>query len=71
LKELPHGFYLTNDINTTACLAILTSYFSAGFKIKGIGCTSVIKPTALLLPINIVEDFIKPLSLNFRLLEIF
>jgi F-type H+-transporting ATPase subunit a len=62
----------TNDINTTACLAILTSltYFSAGFKIKGIGYCYV-KPTALLLPINIVEDFIKPLSLNFRLFEIF
>jgi F-type H+-transporting ATPase subunit a len=72
LLELPHGEFSapTNDINTTACLAILTSltYFSAGFKIKGIGYFKrYVKPTALLLPINIVEDFIKPLSLNFRL----
>ena len=44
------------------------TYFSAGFKIKGIGYFKrYVKPTALLLPINIVEDFIKPLSLNFRL----
>ena len=60
----------TNDINTTACLAILTSlaYFFAGFKIKGIGYFArYIKPAPFFLPINIVEDFTKPLSLNFRL----
>jgi F-type H+-transporting ATPase subunit a len=72
LIEIPQGELSapTNDINTTACLAILTSltYFSAGFKIKGIGYFKrYIKPTPLLLPINIIEDFIKPLSLNFRL----
>ena len=51
-------------------IILLTSltYFSAGFKIKGIGYFKrYVKPTALLLTINIVEDFIKPLSLNFRL----
>jgi F-type H+-transporting ATPase subunit a len=60
----------TNDINTTACLAILTSlaYFSAGLKIKGIGYFKrYIKPAPFFLPINIVEDFTKPLSFNFRL----
>ena len=60
----------TNDINTTACLAILTSitYFFAGFKIKGLGYFKrYIKPSVFLLPINIIEDFTKPLSLNFRL----
>lgn len=60
----------TNDINTTAALAILTSiaYFSAGLKIKGIGYFArYIKPAPFFLPINIVEDFTKPLSLNFRL----
>jgi F-type H+-transporting ATPase subunit a len=72
LIEIPEGEFSapTNDINTTGCLAILTSltYFSAGFKFKGIGYFKrYIKPTALLLPINIIEDFIKPLSLNFRL----
>jgi F-type H+-transporting ATPase subunit a len=72
LIEIPSGELAapTNDINTTACLAILTSltYFSAGFKIKGIGYFKrYIQPSAFLLPINILEDFIKPLSLNFRL----
>lgn len=60
----------TNDINTTACLAILTSiaYFVAGFKTKGLKYfTRYIKPSIFLLPINIIEDFTKPLSLNFRL----
>jgi len=70
--ELPNGELAapTNDINTTACLAILTSlaYFFAGFKIKGIGYFArYIKPAPFFLPINIVEDFTKPLSLNFRL----
>jgi F-type H+-transporting ATPase subunit a len=72
LIEIPSGELAapTNDINTTACLAILTSltYFSAGFKIKGIGYFKrYVQPSAFLLPINILEDFIKPLSLNFRL----
>jgi len=72
LLEIPSGEFAapTNDINTTACLAILTSlaYFSAGLKIKGIGYFKrYIKPAPFFLPINIVEDFTKPLSLNFRL----
>ena len=72
LIEIPQGELAapTNDINTTACLAILTSitYFTAGFKIKGIGYFArYIKPSVFLLPINIIEDFTKPLSLNFRL----
>jgi len=72
LIEIPAGELAapTNDINTTACLAILTSitYFFAGFKIKGLGYFKrYIKPSVFLLPINIIEDFTKPLSLNFRL----
>jgi F-type H+-transporting ATPase subunit a len=72
LIEIPEGELAapTNDINTTACLAILTSitYFTAGFKIKGIGYFArYIKPSVFLLPINVIEDFTKPLSLNFRL----
>jgi F-type H+-transporting ATPase subunit a len=72
LIELPSGELAapTNDINTTACLALLTSlaYFSAGLKIKGIGYFKrYIKPAPFFLPINVVEDFTKPLSLNFRL----
>jgi F-type H+-transporting ATPase subunit a len=72
LIDIPTGELAapTNDINTTACLAILTSitYFFAGFKMKGFAYFKrYIKPSVFLLPINIIEDFTKPLSLNFRL----
>nr|YP_009994395.1 ATP synthase CF0 subunit IV [Cuscuta africana]QNP08493.1 ATP synthase CF0 subunit IV [Cuscuta africana] len=72
LLQLPHGELAspTNDINTTVALALLTSaaYFYAGFSKKGLGYFSkYIKPTPILLPINILEDFTKPLALSFRL----
>ncbi|MEM8503491.1 MAG: F0F1 ATP synthase subunit A [Cyanobacteria bacterium P01_D01_bin.1] len=60
----------TNDINTTVALALLTSlaYFYAGFRKRGLGYFKrYIEPTPILLPINILEDFTKPLSLSFRL----
>jgi len=60
----------TNDINTTVALALLTSlaYFYAGLSKKGLGYFArYIEPTPVLLPINILEDFTKPLSLSFRL----
>ena len=70
--ELPHGELSapTNDINTTVALALLTSlaYFYAGLQKKGISYFGkYIQPTPVLLPINILEDFTKPLSLSFRL----
>lgn len=72
LIKLPEGGLAapTNDINTTAALALLTSvsYFYAGLNKHGlIYFTRYIKPTPILLPINILEDFTKPLSLSFRL----
>jgi len=72
LIELPEGEFAapTNDINTTVALAPLTSlaYFYAGFSKKGLGYFKrYIQPIPLLLPINILEDFTKPLSLSFRL----
>ena len=72
LISLPEGELAapTNDINTTAGLALLTSlaYFSAGLSKKGLGYFKrYIEPIPLLLPINILEDFTKPLSLSFRL----
>ena len=72
LLVLPEGELAapTNDINTTVSLALLTSlaYFYAGFSKKGIGYFKrYIQPTPILLPINILEDFTKPLSLSFRL----
>ena len=70
--ELPSGELAapTNDINTTVALALLTSfaYFFAGFRKKGLNYFKrYISPVAFLLPINILEDFTKPLSLSFRL----
>lgn len=72
LIKLPAGELAapTNDINTTVALALLTSlaYFYAGFSKRGLGYfTKYIEPTPILLPIAILEDFTKPLSLSFRL----
>ena len=71
LIHLPSGELAapTNDINTTVALALLTSlaYFYAGFRKRGLGyLAKYIEPTPILLPINILEDFTKPLSLSFR-----
>nr|ARW64146.1 ATP synthase CF0 subunit IV [Chondria sp. (in: red algae)] len=60
----------TNDINTTVALSLLTSlaYFYAGLSKNGLNYFSrYVEPTPVLLPINILEDFTKPLSLSFRL----
>ena len=72
LIELPEGELAapTNDINTTVALSLLTSisYFYAGLSKKGLGFFArYISPTPIFLPINILEDFTKPLSLTFRL----
>merc|ERR1711937_625869 len=70
--ELPNGELgaPTNDINTTAALALLTSiaYFYAGISKRGISYFKrYVQPAPFLLPINVLEDFTKPLSLTFRL----
>ena len=72
LIKLPEGELAapTNDINTTVAISLLTSlsYFYAGFKAKGLGFFArYISPTPIFLPLNILEDFTKPLSLSFRL----
>merc|ERR1711907_90852 len=66
LIKLPEGELAapTNDINTTVALSLLTSisYFYAGFKEKGLGFFArYISPTPIFLPLNILEDFTKPL----------
>lgn len=70
--KLPNGELSapTNDINTTFALALLTSiaYFYAGIKKKGFNYFKrYVSPTIFLLPIYILEDVTKPLSLSFRL----
>jgi len=72
LLEIPDGELAapTNNINTTVALSLLTSvaYFGGGLFRKGLGYFArYVKPTPILLPINILEDFTKPLSLSFRL----
>jgi len=72
LLELPEGELAapTNDINTTIALALLVSifYFGGGIRKKGLGYFKrYVQPTPILLPINVLEDFTKPLSLSFRL----
>lgn len=72
LIRLPEGELAapTNDINTTIALALLVSvfYFYGGLRKKGLGYFKrYLEPTPILLPINILEDFTKPLSLSFRL----
>jgi len=72
LITLPEGELAapTNDINTTVALSLLTSisYFYGGFKEKGFGFFArYVAPTPIFLPINVLEDFTKPLSLSFRL----
>nr|AYQ94515.1 ATP synthase CF0 A subunit [Cylindrocapsa geminella] len=70
--EIPNGELAapTNDINTTVALALLTSfsYFYAGIRKKGLGYFKrYVEPAVFLLPINLLEDLSKPLSLSFRL----
>nr|YP_009394543.1 ATP synthase CF0 subunit IV [Vertebrata thuyoides]ARW63105.1 ATP synthase CF0 subunit IV [Vertebrata thuyoides] len=72
LITLPEGELAapTNDINTTVALSLLTSlaYFYAGLSKNGLSYfLRYVEPTPVLLPINILEDFTKPLSLSFRL----
>ncbi len=72
LITLPGAEFVSpsTDINVTVALALMASiaYFYAGIRKKGLGAFKrYIKPTPILLPINLLEDFAKPLSLSFRL----
>lgn len=60
----------TSDINTTAALAVISlcSYFFFGIRKKGLAYFKhYVSPPAFLLPLHILEDFSRPLSLMFRL----
>jgi len=60
----------TGDINTTVALALLVSlaYFYGGLKKRGLEFfTRYVQASPFLLPLWVLEDFTKPLSLSFRL----
>lgn len=60
----------TSDINTPAALAILAvaSYFYYGIATKGIAYFKhYFTPMPIFFPLNLMEDFSRPLSLTFRL----
>jgi F-type H+-transporting ATPase subunit a len=72
LIQLPEGEIAapTNDINVTVALALLVSctYFGAGIgKYRLAFFYRYISPSPVFLPINLLEDVAKPLSLSFRL----
>jgi len=54
------------DVSSDNATVVLISF--VGLKAKGLGFFArYISPTPIFLPINILEDFTKPLSLSFRL----
>ncbi|WP_371375373.1 F0F1 ATP synthase subunit A [Sporomusa aerivorans] len=61
----------TNDINTTLGLALMMVSIAHGYGIKTKGLFSHLKhfiePNILFLPINIIEELAKPVTLSFRL----
>ncbi len=60
----------TNDINTTAALAIivLIYYISSGVRRKGIGYFKhYFQPVWFMTPFNMLEDVVRPLTLALRL----
>lgn len=60
----------TNDLNVTVALAIMVSiyYFGAGILKKGFGYFGhYFKPYPFLAPLNLLEDFTRPVSLSVRL----
>lgn len=61
----------TKDLNVTVALALMSILLieAAGIREKGFGgwCKSFTKPVAVVTPINILELFIRPLSLCMRL----
>lgn len=72
LIHLPQGELAapTNDINTTAALAVfvLIYYIYKGIKAKGLSYFKhYVQPVWFMAPFNILEDFTRPLTLAIRL----
>ena len=72
LSQLPFSDIAapTNNINIVVNLSFLSSlvYFITGITVKGLNFFSrYVYPSYIFLPLNLLEDFSKPLSLSFRL----
>ena len=72
LYHLPQGEFAspTNDINLTVALALIVSvyYIGSGIAKKGFGYFKhYFQPIPLMAPLNLLEDFTRPLSLSVRL----
>lgn len=73
LLGTPHGFEIaspTNDLNTNGAIALISvaSYWFFGIRKKGMGhFKHYFQPMWFMFPLNIMEDFSRPLSLTFRL----
>ena len=69
--EIIPGFNApTRDLNTTIALAIVavSSTYVVGIKKKGLRFfKKYIEPSPIFLPINILEELVRPISLSFRL----
>ncbi|MDR1596862.1 MAG: F0F1 ATP synthase subunit A [Treponema sp.] len=61
----------TRDINLTAALAVLSILlvFFGGIRARGVGgwCKNLLKPVPMMLPFNILDYIIRPVSLCLRL----
>lgn len=72
LYHLKHGELAspTNDLNVTAALAVIVSIYYIGYGIykKGFGYFKhYFEPMWFMAPLNIMEEFTKPISLSIRL----
>lgn len=61
----------TADLNTTVCLAMITTVMFISINIKNNGILGYLKgfadPTPVMLPLNIVGELAKPLNISMRL----
>lgn len=61
----------TSDLNTTVCLAFLTTclFISTAIRYNGLGgyLKGFISPTSIMLPLNVVGEIAKPLNISMRL----
>lgn len=70
IEVIPGFSAPTRDLSTTLALAIVavSSTYIAGIKKKGLRFfKKYIEPNPLFLPINILEELVRPISLSFRL----